>query len=60
MTMVYSMNDKLSCNKEWQNHELLRYFKPECVIQVGQKVESLPDLEKLNGEKIIIATKIYK
>lgn len=51
-SMVNSMNYKLA-ESEWKNHELMRYFKPECVIQVGQRLDSLPDLEKLNGEKKI-------
>jgi hypothetical protein len=51
--IVNNINTKLEVNTTWKDHELLRYFKPECTIQVGQKVESLPDLEKLNGEKVI-------
>jgi hypothetical protein len=35
---------------QWRKHELLRYFKPECVIQIGQKLDGLSDLEKLNGD----------
>ena len=45
--LVKSINQKISESK-WANHELMRYFKPESVIQVGQKLENLVDLEKLN------------
>lgn len=45
--LVKSINQKISESK-WANHELMRYFKPESVIQVGQKLENIVDLEKLN------------
>jgi len=40
-------------NSKWANHDLLRYFTPICHIQVGHKLESIPDIEKMNGEKEI-------
>ena len=45
--LVKSINKQISECK-YANHCLLRYFKPESVIQVGQKLDSLSDLEKLN------------
>ena len=45
--LVKSMNQKIAESK-WVNNNLMRYFKPESVIQVGQKLDSLNDLEKLN------------
>ena len=45
--LVKSMNQKIIQSK-WANNNLMRYFKPESVIQVGQKLDSLNDLEKLN------------
>jgi hypothetical protein len=50
--MVNAMNKKLS-ESEWKDHELMRNFKPECLIQVGQKLESIPDLEKLQGDRVM-------
>lgn len=40
-------------NSKWANHDLLRYFSPICHIQVGHKLESIPDIEKISGEKEI-------
>jgi hypothetical protein len=45
--LVKSMNQKIAESK-WVNNNLMRYFKPESVIQEGQKLDSLNDLEKLN------------
>jgi len=45
--LVKSINQKISESK-WATNNLMRYFKPESVIQVGQKLDSLNDLEKLN------------
>ena len=45
--LVKSINQKISESK-WASNNLMRYFKPESVIQVGQKLDSLNDLEKLN------------
>ena len=45
--LVKSMNQKIAESK-WANNNLMIYFKPESVIQVGQKLDSLNDLEKLN------------
>lgn len=50
--LVDSMNKKLE-ESSWKDHELMRYFKPECGIQVGQRLESLPNLEKLVGDKAV-------
>jgi hypothetical protein len=49
---VNSMNNKMA-ESEWKDHELMRNFKPECMIQVGQKLESIPDLEKLQGDRVM-------
>ena len=45
--LVKSINQKIRESK-WASNNLMRYFKPESVIQVGQKLDSLNDLEKLN------------
>ena len=45
--LVKSMNQKIAESK-WATNNLMRYFNPESVIQVGQKLDSLNDLEKLN------------
>jgi len=45
--LVKSINQKISESK-WASNNLMRYFKPESVIQVKQKLDSLNDLEKLN------------
>ena len=45
--LVKSMNQKIAESK-WVNNNLMRYFKPESVIQEGQNLDSLNDLEKLN------------
>ena len=45
--LVKSMIQKINESK-WANNNLMRYFKPESVIQEGQKLDSLNDLEKLN------------
>ena len=45
--LVKSIIQKISESK-WAANNLMRYFKPESVIQVGQKLDSLNDLEKLN------------
>ena len=45
--LVKSINQKIRESK-WAANNLMRYFKPESVIQVGQKLDSLNDLEKLN------------
>jgi hypothetical protein len=45
--LVKSINQKIIESK-WASNNLMRYFKPESVIQVGQKLDSLNDLEKLN------------
>lgn len=45
--LVKAINQKIA-EGNWANHELMRYFKPESVIQVGQKLDSISDLEKLN------------
>jgi len=50
--LVNTMNKKLN-ESEWKDHELMRNFKPECLIQIGQKLESIPDLEKLQGDKVM-------
>ena len=61
--LVKSINQKIIESK-WANNNLMRYFKPESVIQEGQKLDSLCDLERLNiigkGHKINIEEgKIY-
>ena len=45
--LVKSINQKIRESK-WATNNLMRYFKPESVIQEGQKLDSLNDLEKLN------------
>lgn len=45
--LVKSINQKIR-ESQWGNHELMRYFKPESVIQVGQKLDNITELEKLN------------
>ena len=50
--MVNSMNNKMA-ESEWKEHELMRNFKPECMIQLGQRLESIPDLEKLQGDRVM-------
>lgn len=45
--LVKSINQKIT-ESPWGNHELMRYFKPESVIQVGQKLDNIAELEKLN------------
>ena len=45
--LVKSINQKIFESK-WNNNNLMRYFKPESVMQEGQKLDSLNDLEKLN------------
>ena len=45
--LVKSINQTIRESK-WANNNLMRYFKPESVIQEGQKLDSLNDLEKLN------------
>jgi hypothetical protein len=50
--LVDSMNSQLM-QSEWKDHELMRYFRLESAIQVGQRLESLSDLEKLIGDKQI-------
>ena len=50
--LVNSINSKI-LKSQWNIHEFLRYFKPECKLQQNQKFETLPDLEKLSGDKIV-------
>lgn len=50
--LVDSMNSHLM-QSVWKENELLRYFKLESAIQLGQKLDSLSDLEKLIGDKQI-------
>ena len=45
--LVKSINQKIRESK-WATNNLMRYFKPESVIQEGQKLDCLNDLEKLN------------
>ena len=45
--LVKSINQKIDKSK-WASNNLMRYFKPDSIIQVGQKLDSLNDLEKLN------------
>ena len=45
--VVKSINQKINESK-WATNELMRYFKPESVIQIGQKLDSINDLEKLS------------
>ena len=46
------INEKIE-NSKWKNNDLLRHFKPICHIQIGHKLDSIPDIEKINGEKEI-------
>ncbi|MCQ2820875.1 MAG: hypothetical protein MJ252_26755 [archaeon] len=47
--LVKSIKNIIAESK-WANHALMRYFNPEAVMQVGQKLKHLSDLEKLNME----------
>lgn len=50
--LIPKIQEKIQ-NSKWANHDLLRYFNPICHIQVGHRLESIPDIEKINGEKEI-------
>ena len=50
--LIPKIQEKIK-NSKWANHDLLRNFSPICHIQVGHKLESIPDIEKINGEKEI-------
>jgi len=50
--LIPKIQEKIQ-NSKWANHDLMRYFKPSSHLQVGHKLESIPDIEKINGEKEI-------
>jgi hypothetical protein len=46
------IKDKINESK-WADHDLLRLFKTDSYFQLGHKLESIPDIEKIFGEKEI-------
>lgn len=48
--MVIKLKEKLAIST-FMEKELMRYFNPDCMLQVGHKIDSLQDLEKLFGDK---------
>lgn len=50
--LIPKIKEKIQDSK-WITHDLMRYFKPISHIQVGHKVDNIPDIEKISGEKEI-------
>ena len=49
-SMVIKLKEKLE-KSNFMKKELMRYFDPDCMLQVGHKIDSFQDLEKLLGDK---------
>ncbi len=49
-SLIPKINERIE-NSKWANHDLMRYFNAESHIQVGHKLDSIPDIEKINREK---------
>ena len=50
--LLNKINDKVRESK-WASHDLMRSFKLDSHFQLGHKFESIPDIEKIFGEKEI-------
>lgn len=50
--LLNKINNKIQESK-WSDHDLMRNFVNDSYFQVGHKFESIPDIEKIFGEKEI-------